>query len=181
MKKLVLITLALSVFSVLSTAETIGLKAILKPLEENPTNVTDGSGTFLAVINDNNTITFKLSYKNLSTPVTQAHVHIGATKINGAIAIFFCGPSGSPAHQTCPNDGSNSGSVTDTVSASDVVINAQGISPGDFGKVLRAIVSHATYVNVHTTLLPGGEIRGQIRAFPGGGKGDHDWDDDDKK
>jgi CHRD domain-containing protein len=181
MKKLLLITLALSAFSVVSAAETIRLKAILKPLEENPTNVTDGSGTFWAVINDNNTITFKLSYKNLSTPVTQAHVHIGATKINGAIAIFFCGPSGSPAHQTCPNDGSNSGSVTDTVSASDVVINAQGISPGDFGKVLRAIVNHATYVNVHTTLLPGGEIRGQIRAFPGGGKGNHDWDDDDKK
>jgi hypothetical protein len=175
MKALPFVALGLSVFSVMSAAaETIRLKANLKPLEENPTNVTDGSGTFRGVINDDNTITFKLTYQNMSTPVGAAHVHIGATKINGAVAIFFCGPSGSPAHQTCPNDATNSGSVTDTVSASDVVINAQGISPGDFGKVLRAILSHATYVNVHTAQLPAGEIRGQLHAFRGHGN----WDDD---
>jgi CHRD domain len=148
----------------LRAAELTYLRANLKPLEENPTNVTNGSGTFRAVIIDDNTIKFTLTYKNLSTPVVQAHIHIGATKTNGAVAIFFCGPQGSAAHQTCPNDSSNSGTVTDTVTAADVVIDAQGVSPGEFGKVLRAIVNHATYVNVHTTLLPGGEIRGQVRS-----------------
>jgi hypothetical protein len=148
----------------LSAAELTHLRANLKALEENPTNVTDGRGTFSAVIIDDKTIAFKLTYHNLSTPVIQAHIHVGATKTNGAIAIFLCGPAGSAAHQTCPNDSSNSGSVTDTVSAADVVINAQGISPGEFVKVLRAIVNQATYVNVHSTLLPGGEIRGQLRS-----------------
>ena len=56
------------------------------------------------------------------------------------------------------------GTVTGTVTAADVVIDAQGISPGEFGKVLRAIVNQDTYVNVHTTRLPGGEIRGQLRS-----------------
>lgn len=140
------------------------LRANLKALEENPTNVTNGTGTFTAVIIDDQTIKFKLTYQNLSTPVIQAHIHIGATKTNGAVAIFLCGPTGSAAHQACPNDSSNSGSVEDTVGAADVVIDAQGVSPRDFAKVLRAIVSQATYVNVHTTLLPGGEIRGQLRS-----------------
>jgi hypothetical protein len=165
MKKFSLLILGVSVFSILLSAqERTHLRANLKALEENPTNVTDGTGTFRAVVLDDNSIRFRLSYRNLSTPVVQAHVHIGATKTNGAIAIFFCGPAGSPAHQTCPNDSTNSGTVTGTVTAADVVIDAQGISPGEFGKVLRAIVNQDTYVNVHTTRLPGGEIRGQLRS-----------------
>ena len=164
MKKLLCAIPCMLTFSMLlSAAEELHLMATLKPLEEIPTNVTDGTGTFKATINNDNTITFTLTYANLSTPVVQAHIHIGATKTNGAVAIFFCGPASSPAHQTCPNDATNSGTVTDTVGASDVVIDAQGVSPGEFGKVLRAIVNQATYANVHTTLLPGGEIRGQIR------------------
>jgi len=165
MKRFPLVVLGVFAFSILLSAqEKTHLKANLKALEENPTNVTDGSGTFWAVIVDDNTLRFKLTYRNLSTPVLQAHIHVGATKTNGAIAIFFCGPAGSPAHQTCPNDATNSGTVTGTVTAADVVINAQGISPGEFAKVLRAIVNQDTYVNVHTMLLPAGEIRGQVRS-----------------
>jgi hypothetical protein len=165
MKRFLFLALGVSVFSVfLFAEERTHLRANLKALEENPTNVTDGTGSFRAVIVNDNTIRFRLSYRNLSTPVVQAHIHVGATKTNGAIAIFFCGPAGSAAHQTCPNDGTNSGTVTGTVNAADVVIDAQGISPGEFVKVLRAIVNGDTYVNVHTMRLPGGEIRGQVKS-----------------
>jgi|SRR5690242_6956214 CHRD domain-containing protein len=165
MKRCLLFVVGISVFSVLLSAEErTHLRANLKALEENPTNVTDGTGTFRAVVINDNTIRFRLTYRNLSTPVVQSHIHIGATKTNGAIAIFFCGPAGSAAHQTCPNDSTNSGSVTGTVGPADVVIDAQGVSPGEFAKVLRAIVNGDTYVNVHTTRLPGGEIRGQVKS-----------------
>jgi hypothetical protein len=129
--------------------------------------ITDATGTFTATINDDATLTYTLTYKNLSTPVTQSHIHIGATKINGGVSIFLCtnlgnGPAGTPA---CPNDATNSGTVSRTVSAADVVGGAanQGVPAGDFKDVLRAIASHVTYANVHTTAHPGGEIRGQIR------------------
>jgi CHRD domain len=38
----------------------------------------------------------------------------------------------------------------------------QGISAGQFDELVDAIRAGATYANVHTTLYPGGEIRGQI-------------------
>ncbi len=43
----------------------------------------------------------------------------------------------------------------------------QGISPGDFDDVVRAMDAGATYVVVHTKAQPTGELRGQIpRRLP---------------
>ena len=166
MKKIALLVLTTLLPSgLVGAAEHTHLLARLKALEENPTNVTNGIGIFNATLNDDSTITFTLSYNNLSTPVVQSHIHVGATKTNGAVAIFLCGPAGSPAHAVCPNDATNSGAVGPiNVGAADVVINGQGIKPGEFAKVLRAIRTGNAYVNVHTTQLPGGEIRGQVQT-----------------
>ena len=41
---------------------------------------------------------------------------------------------------------------------------AQGIAAGEFAELVRAIRAGATYVNVHTTVHPGGEIRKQLRG-----------------
>lgn len=38
----------------------------------------------------------------------------------------------------------------------------QGLSAGEFGELVRAIRAGATYVNVHTTGRPSGEIRAQL-------------------
>jgi hypothetical protein len=149
--------------------ETTHLRAKLDGIHEtNPsTIITDGTGILTAAVNDDSSITYTLSYKNLSTPVTQAHIHIGATKITGGISVFFCtnlgnGPAGTPA---CPNDSTNSGTVSHTVTAADVVGPAgQGVPPGDMARVVQAIASGVTYANVHTTAHPAGEIRGQIRS-----------------
>jgi hypothetical protein len=40
---------------------------------------------------------------------------------------------------------------------------AQGIAAGEFAELVRAIKAGATYVNVHSSLFPTGEIRGQIK------------------
>lgn len=150
--------------------DTTQLEAKLTGIQEvvAGTIITEATGTFTATINDDSTITYTLTYKNLSSPVLQAHIHIGATKVAGNISIFLCsnlgnGPAGTPA---CPDDGSHSGTVSRTVSAADVTnLGApQGVPAGDIKDIVRAIVSKATYANVHSKNFPSGEIRGQIKV-----------------
>jgi len=177
MRKFLLAVLTLLCVSAVIVAaaekEKTHLRARLFAIEENPTNITNGTGTFTATVNDDSTITYTLSYKNLSAPAVVAHIHIGATKTNGGVSIFLCGPASSPAHAVCPNDATNSGTVSGTAAAADVVgPTAQGVAAGNMAAVVQAIASHVTYVNVHNANHPGGEIRGQIRQ--------HGDDEDDE-
>jgi CHRD domain len=140
------------------------LRADLIPFNQVPAVYAGSSGSFQAVINSNSTITFSLSYANMSSSVTQAHIHFGASKTNGGIMVFLCGG----AAQACPA----SGTVTGTLTAADVStlpssngdsVIPQGIQPGDLAAMLAAIRSGNSYVNVHTTTFPSGEIRGQVQ------------------
>jgi hypothetical protein len=121
---------------------------------------TPGSGRFEGKFSGD-TMSYELSYSGLPG-VTQAHIHFGARGTNGGVSVFLCsnlgnGPAGTP---TCPP---GEGTVTGTVSAADVIGPAsQGLLPGDFDALARAIRAGIAYVNVHSTTYPGGEIRGQI-------------------
>jgi hypothetical protein len=83
--------------------------------------------------------------------------------------VFLCsnlgnGPAGT---QPCPP---SPGTITGTIRASDVSpaipatagARAQGIDTGEFNELLRAIDAGKTYVNVHTTKFPGGEVRAAL-------------------
>jgi hypothetical protein len=52
-----------------------------------------------------------------------------------------------------------SGTITP---ASVIAVPGQNITAGDFDVVEDARNSNTTYVNVHTTKFPAGEIRGQL-------------------
>jgi hypothetical protein len=110
------------------------------------------------------TLTFKLTFANLSTPVTQAHIHFGKNHVPGGVIVFFCtnlnnGPTGT---QLCPAGG---GTVTGTITAASVVgPAAQNIAAGNFDGLEDALESNTAYGNIHTTKFPAGEIRGQIHA-----------------
>jgi hypothetical protein len=155
-----------------ATGDPVELHATIVGIQEvvAGTIITNATGTFKATVNNDSSLTYTLTYKNLSSSVLQSHIHVGATKVAGAITIFLCsnlsnGPADTPA---CPDDATHSGTVTRTISAADVtdLAAAQGIPAGDFKDVVRAIVSHVTYVNVHSTDFPNGEIRGQICSTP---------------
>jgi len=117
------------------------------------------TGEFVAEIDDEaDIITYTLTYANIEGGgPTVAHIHFGARGTTGGVSAFLCGGGGKPP---CPPV---SGSVTDIITRNDVVgPNAQGIEATNFEEFVLAIRSGVTYVNVHSTRFPGGEIRGQI-------------------
>jgi hypothetical protein len=142
------------------------VRAVLSGFNEVPAISTTGSGSFEAKVSDGS-IEYVLSYEALEGIVTeQAHIHLGQADVNGGVAAFLCGGGGRPA---CTP---GSGTFTGTITAADVIgPTAQGLAPGEFGELVRAILKGATYANVHTNKHPGGEIRGQIRGENFGGAG----------
>ena len=167
MKKLWIPTLIL-VLAVVTAADASAagrqVRAQLDGFEEVPAVSTTGHGAFRATLSrDGSEIEFELRYADLEGQVAQSHLHLGQRGVNGGIAIFLCsnlgnGPAGTP---TCPPPPAV---ITGTLTADDVVgPAAQGIAPGELGEVLRALRNGAVYVNVHSDLFPGGEIRGQLR------------------
>jgi hypothetical protein len=147
------------------------LRAELSPFNEAPLTLsTPASGRFRAVLNASETeIQYRLDYANLSGDVTQAHIHLGAHHQTGGISVWLCGtaatptaPAGTP---TCGPGGVPGPEAEGTLVASDVVgPTAQGIAPGEFAELVKAVKAGVTYVNVHTTTFAAGEIRGQVKV-----------------
>ena len=148
---------------------TRSIREFLSGQEEVPIVLTTGRGTLTASINREGTeIAYKLRYSDLEADATQAHIHIGQPRVNGGISVFLCAntppitPPPAPASvpPTCPL---REGEVEGVLSAKDVIgpLN-QGVPAGDLDRLLYAIRTGNTYVNVHTTRSTGGEIRSQI-------------------
>ena len=142
-----------------------GGSAALSGFEEVPAISTEGGGTFRARIAIGaEEIAYELSYRDLTGDVQQAHIHLGQRGVNGGISVFLCsnlgnGPEGT---QACPAE---EGTVTGTIVPDNVIGPVpQGIAAGEFDELVTAIRAGATYVNVHTTAHPGGEIRKQLRG-----------------
>lgn len=126
---------------------------------------TNGTGK-LSLDTQKSAITYSLTYSDLGTAVTQAHIHFGKVHVAGGIIAYLCtnlgnGPAGTPA---CPASGTVGGTLT---AASVVGPTTQGIAVGNFEALLAALDSNTAYLNIHTSGFPTGEIRGQIR------EGDH--------
>ncbi len=138
--------------------------AQLSGYQEDPNALsTTGTGSFMLSIDSRaQTLTYRLRYANLEGDVTQAHIHLGGRHQSGGISAFLCssigtGPAGT---QPCP---AAPGEVTGTIRAADVIGPVgQGITAGQIGELLAAIRADTTYVNVHSSLYPGGEIRSQL-------------------
>ncbi len=175
MRRLVVSIAVIALVSASSIVFAQGFKKIsefLTGYEEVPSVSTTNNGEFNARIsNDGSRIDWELSYAELEGAVQQAHIHFGQKGVNGGISVFLCtnlgnGPAGT---QPCPPPPAT---ISGTILAADVSPNipataaarTQGINTGEIDELIRAMRAGATYVNVHSTLWPGGEIRSQING-----------------
>ena len=143
-------------------SQTERFSASLSGANEVPPINTAGTGNFEMAIQQG-TITFSLTFSDLSSSLTVAHLHFAPSKVAGGVMIFLCGGGGQAA---CP--AATSGSITGTITAANVTgPGGQGIAAGDLDSALEAVREDLAYANMHTTNFPGGEIRGQVRR--GGG------------
>ena len=129
---------------------------------EVPSINTAGSGQFRMQIVGSD-INFSLSFSDLSSNLTVAHLHFAASKVAGGVMIFLCGGGGQP---DCP--AATSGTITGTITAANVTgPTGQGIAAGDLESALEAVRGGLAYANMHTTNFGGGEIRGQVHRGNG--------------
>jgi hypothetical protein len=127
---------------------------------------TAASGAFSAKIFERpKAIRYELRYRGLEGTVTQSHIHFGQNHTVGGIVVWLCETESSPAPAsvaaatpTCPPAGVVTGTITP---AQVLTATGQGLNAGEFDELVRAIRAGATYTNVHSSLWPPGEIRGQ--------------------
>ena len=137
----------------------------LQSYQEVPSISSTASGSFQATIDDvAGTISYKLSYTGLTGDVRQAHIHLGQHSVNGGISVFLCQTAANPdptgLAPQCPQSGTVEGLLQ---AANTIGPGGQGIAAGEFAELIRAIRAGVAYVNVHTSVFGGGEIRGQLR------------------
>jgi hypothetical protein len=157
-----------AVLGVVGAAVATGGRSVSERLtgyQEQPLAIsTTGSGKFDGSFTRfGDKFHYRLSYRDLEGTVTQAHIHFGSENQFGAnISVFLCtnlgnGPAGTQACPPAP------ATITGTITPADVIGPAgQGIAPGEFDEFMNALEAGVTYVNVHSTTYPGGEIRAQI-------------------
>jgi hypothetical protein len=99
----------------------------------------DGFGSANVLLAKSDTVCFGISVSGIGSP-TAAHIHRGKRNQNGPVVVTLTAPSsGDP--------GASSGCVS-------------GVSTSLVSELRSK--PHRFYVNVHTTDLPGGSIRGQL-------------------
>ncbi|HWM27501.1 MAG TPA: CHRD domain-containing protein [Woeseiaceae bacterium] len=157
--------LAMPIASADNNKETV--LASLNGFREVPSISSPASGHFEAVIDRKaGTITYELSYAGLTGDVAQAHIHVGQRSVNGGVSVFLCQTEASPDPTGLAPQCPQRGKVTGMAQSANMIegpIVAQGVEPGQFNELIRAIRAGVAYVNVHSSTFPAGEVRGQLR------------------
>ena len=134
-------------------AQTVQLTATLTGSNEAPAPVLTGAYAIASVTLDmgTQTISWIIDVFNMPSGTNNAHFHVGGPGLAGPTVVNVAFPA----------NASNDYRLTGSATAANLLVRAdQGIRSWD--DFLQSLVGGQTYLNIHTTNFPGGEIRGQV-------------------
>ncbi len=136
--------------------KVLNFRANLTGDQEVPVRATLATGQAIFQLSkDGKELHYKIVVANLEN-ITMAHIHVAAAGVNGPVVTWLY-PSNSPPMLIpgTTNGILHQGVITDA--------NLIGLLAGSqVYDLVDLMVANETYVNIHTTLYPAGEIRGQI-------------------
>ena len=155
MLSLVVVLLSIATTAVASSNKNF--RTHLSGGDEVPVVVTNAQGQALFKLNkDGDQLHYKLNVANIEN-VTAAHIHLGPATGTGDVVVWLY-PIDGPPGELIP------GRTNGTLAEGDITDeNLTGALAGlSLEDLIAEIEAGNTYVNVHTSANPNGEIRGQL-------------------
>src|SRR3954451_22824808 len=149
-------------------AAPITLAATLSGAAEIPPNNSPGTGQATVVLDPTaNTLHIQVSFSGLTSGTTASHIHCCVPAAPPALPGNLLVATTTPRFEDFPV-GVTLGTYDKTLdltlasSYNPAFITAEGGVPQAEAALIAAIESGASYLNIHTTNFPGGEIRGTL-------------------
>jgi hypothetical protein len=150
------VTVFLGAIAGAAQAQTVRFTATLSGADETPGVLTGAFGNASVRLDmATQTVSWSIDVFNLPSGLTNAHFHVGGPDIAGPTVVNI------PFTANVSNDFNLSGSAT---AANLNARGDQGIRSWD--DFLQALQGGQTYINVHSAVHGGGEIRGQVTRVP---------------
>src|SRR5919109_100335 len=166
--KLIGLVVMLLLGSAVAKADQLAFTATLTGSQEVPPSGSAGIGSGLVTLDTvTNLLTVNISFAGLGSPTTASHIHCCTPP--GANAIVATAVPTFPGFPLGVTTGTYLMTFDLTLASTynPAFITAHGGTvAGAQAAFIAGLTSGQTYLNIHTSQFPGGEIRGQLQAVP---------------
>lgn len=163
----VFVAVVISVTVSSSSAGIINYYGYLSGAAEVPANLSPGTGYVRVKIDtDLSTMSIQANFAGLLGNTTAAHIHaVAPPGVNAGVATMLPSFTGFPLGVTS-GVFDNTFDLNDAATYRAAFITAHGGTVAGAKAVLLGALDGNAYFNIHTTVVPGGEIRADLRAVP---------------
>ena len=149
-------------------ADQLAFVTTLTGAQEVPPNASPGIGSALVTVDTvTNMLTINVSFSGLLSPTVASHIHCCVPPgANAGVATAVPSFPGFPLGVTTGTYLQTFDlTLASTYNPAFITANG-GTVTGAQAAFITGLVNGQTYLNIHTSMFPGGEIRGQLQAVP---------------